>query len=288
LIYCGNLDDWEKAILEKLYPHGVKIFNSWNDSLKEFSTVNVTVDSGKCRLIPCVRKNGEALMIFNPQSKEQKFIFHSKDRYENLSEDPDFELSVVEYADEKVSISLAPGELKIIQKSSLSRDQIKFRKLPVQLNWHVTKLKKMEMHAETSTKFNEIQVDRNLLKNGIWEDENFSGVLIMESEFHVPEKTDGFLCFENLFHSGELFVNGKSCDVRANAPWKFKIKLRQGSNKLTMHIFSAAGNEWRRCLREELAPRKWTNNYLQRLSKFSLEDSVTGISLNAWLLIKCI
>ena len=286
LICCGNLDDWEKAILEKLYPHGVKIFNNWNDSLKEFSTVNVTVDSDKCRVTPCVRENGEALMIFNPESEEQKFIFHSKDRYESLSDDPDLELSVVEYADEKVSVLLAPGELRVIQKSSLESEPVKFKKLPVQLNWHVTKLKKMEMHAEKSTNFREFQVDRNLLKNGIWEDENFSGVLIMESEFDAAEKVDGFLCFENLFHAGELFVNGKSCGMLASKPWKFKLKLRQGNNKLTMHIYSAAGNEWRRCLREELIPRKWTNNYLQRLSNFSSEDSVTGISLNAWLLLK--
>ena len=80
-------------------------------------------------------------------------------------------------------------------------------------------------------------------------------------------------------------MNGKFSGLRAFAPWAFPVTLKAGINRLRLKIFSGAGNEWRRCFREELEPRGWFNVYAQHIREFSMDDAETGVG-SASLLLK--
>ena len=73
----------------------------------------------------------------------------------------------------------------------------------------------------------------------------------------------------------------------------YYLKLHHGitykeffKNVFSLHApVLGAGNEWRRCFREELEPRGWFNVYAQYIREFSMDDTETGVG-SASLLLK--
>ena len=56
--------------------------------------------------------------------------------------------------------------------------------------------------------------------------------------------------------------------------------LKKGVNKLSLKVSSSAGNEFRRCFREELEPAGYFNTYAKRFTLYPVDDDKCGISNN--------
>ena len=275
-------DGIKKDLLEKFLRDGsVRI--SVEDK-KALAQIGITEGNG-CRILPCKRADGGSLMIFNPGLKPTVFRFRANGKHWRETLPPDSAPAQVYpvRTDRRgiVSVPLAPGELRILKtvKTAFEPVLLTARRL-VPLHWRVSALDRMVMHPGPETCLKHRKADCPLPESGLYTDldPDFSGILTLECTLTLPAPVSGFLEFGSVFHAGELSVNGKNCGLRAFAPWVYEVSLKKGRNRLVFRISSSGGNEWRRCFREELEPRGWTNESLELVESFPVDDADCGVA----------
>jgi hypothetical protein len=280
LVLPSALDEWEKEAFPRLLKAGVKIISGWDDCLKKHACVSLVDKDNICRVLPCIRPEGESLMVFNPSDKTVTFRFRSEEAWKELPADKELAgLYPAVHSKGVLSLPLPPGALRILLKGKEAEEETStFTELPLQLHWTVSKEERLSLSAEKPTRFKSTRLNEPLPADGLYKKSDFSGKLTLETELQLPENSSGYLVFERVCHAAELFVNGRRSALRAFAPWAFPVKLRKGKNTLKLRVFSSAGNEWRRCFREELEPRKWFNTYYPgRIKEYTVDDAETGI-----------
>ena len=250
--------------------------------IKKFAAVREAGNSG-CYLLPVMRPEGEALMIFNPSNETKTFTFESEAPYgELLPPDPVSSIyAPVQYHKNTVSVPMFPETLRILLKNApapaLPRCGKRERISPV---WQITKVEKMQMSLKGPTFFRKESSSLPLPDSGNYReiDKNFSGFLTLQSSVESPRAGKALLVFENIEHAAFLKVNGIDTPWRYAAPWIFEVQLKKGINKLELRIASSAGNEFFRCFKEELEPAQWKNSYANRFCQFERDDENCGIS----------
>ncbi len=286
LVYFGKPDRREADGIKRLKQRGCAVFRGWNDELKKFASLELSDGETPCRVLPCKRREGKAWMIFNPLDKAVPFRFRSALEWREITVDPVLpELCPIRKQDGIVSFELPAGALRIIMPGRGNQPDAEFQRIGWIPQWSVTAVERMHMSATGATCFKRENIRTGLPADGLWHEPDFSGILTLETELKCEKPQSGYLCFDKLLHAGELSVNGKFSGLRAFAPWAFPVTLKAGINRLRLKIFSGAGNEWRRCFREELEPRGWFNVYAQRIREFSMDDAETGVG-SASLLLK--
>ena len=218
-------------------------------------------------------------MIFNPSGRKVDFRFRSSDEWGEIPADSLLEkICPVMKEDGVVFAQIPAGGLRILLKGGKTKTASgKFREKALSPKWTVVKKEKLMFSAEKPTAYRTSRPGSRLPDNGLWDEKDFSGKLTLETELDLPSEVSGWLVFEKICHAGELSVNGKKAGMRAFAPWIFPVSFKKGRNHLRLRVFSSAGNEWRRCFREELEPRKWYNSYPERILKYTIDDAWTGI-----------
>ena len=286
LLFLGTLEDWEKAVVVDVERRGTRILSRWEDSLAEIACLRLHgKKTTKCLLRPCLRPEGEALMIFNPGKTSETLRFSSEENWGELPLDEAVSrLFPLRKRANHYTLEISPGDLRILVKDGKSAEKPLRHEKRLHLNWRLEKVERLDFSADRPTALRRVKNDPRHLDGGFWKQPDFSGILTLAAEVECDRAAAGILRFDRICHAGSLRVNGGGPILRVCAPWAFPVKLKEGKNRLEMRIFSSAGNEWRRCLSEELEPRKWFNNYLKVLRTYTIDDAETGISPEAVLL----
>ena len=284
LFATGSMDGWEKAILDRLEKRGTKVRLKWDSSVSTLSAVRPLGKRNSCLLRPCMRTEGEALMVFNPGVKREDFRFLSRENWGELPLDEAVSVfSPLQRDSGEYRLELDPGELRILLKGRETPGRPRWKERRLTLKWEPIRIERMSFSANGPSRIRPIRFNPNHLKEGFWKQPDFSGILTLVAILECERDIEGFLRFDRICHAGRLYVNGRSADWRVNGPWLFLVKLDKGENRLELRITSSAGNEWRRCLREELEPRNWVNVYLPRLKAYPADDGEIGVSPEATL-----
>lgn len=284
LIVTQELDEWEKAIVDRAVKAGTKIISNWDEELKKFAPFLVTVPESGCLVRYCVRNSKTAAMVFNPGECSVDFRFSSPENWgETPVDEAMAELYPLQKKGQEFTMTLPPGALRILEKGKHPAPAAHWETQEITLDWQLKKVKKLRMAAEKPTVYQTIEADQKQLKKGFWQEADFSGIITLSATVDLPESGAGFICFDRICHAAKLSVNGEYCGVQVAQPWAFPVKLKKGENQLVMEIYSSAGNEWRRCVNEELEPREWVNCYLPTMRKYTIDDAETGVSDSAIL-----
>ena len=272
---------------------GVKIVDGFSPEceFRKFSLLDAPMAPG-IRALPCRRKEGLALMVFNSSAENTVFKFSSTKKWRELMP-PDSapnELYPVVVKCEKVVIPLSAGELRIlVQSGDAPPPPVIFMTRELNITWRIRAVKRLCFSQHKPTVYEVVEDRRTLPPDGNYTtlEPDFSGVISLESTFELEKGGMGYIHFDSIRHGAELIVNGKSVGIRAFAPWVFKASFRSGRNTLRLKISSSGGNEWRRCFREELEPAGWFNGYASRLNKYPVDDAECGISGKAKVSLLC-
>ena len=73
-----------------------------------------------------------------------------------------------------------------------------------------------------------------------------------------------------------MLFRSVSVGTRAQAPWLWRIDVRKGTNRIILKINSTAGNEWKRCFREELEPAGYYNDYIKEIKTYENDFAECG------------
>ena len=223
-------------------------------------------------------------MIFNPADSAVDFAFSSVENWgESVLDKAVTELYPLKKADTAYTVTIPPGVLRILVKEQTLYAEKAWKNLPLTLSWQLKKAKKLRMAAEKPTVFQSVALPADFLSAGMHKQADFSGILTVTTTIKMAAAAEGYLVFDQICHAGKLSVNGKDCGTQIAEPWAFPVTLQQGENHLTLEIYSTAGNEWRRCVNEELEPRQWVNCYLPKLRKYTIDDAESGVLATATL-----
>ena len=249
--------------------------------IASFSCVKLTRASG-CRILPVIRPEGEALMIFNPTGEETVFSFETGDRYAELPL-PDNGYSLLHPVRSEgriVSLTVPPWGLRILLKNGAEPAGIPAvtRGGKVQVQWRIREIERLHMSLRGRTYFSREKCDLPLPDNGLYTglEKDFSGHVTLETVLDSPEAGDALLEFDRIEQFAELKVNGRTAGLRPAAPWLFRTRLKKGTNRLQLIVSTSGGNEFRRCFREELQPAGWFNNYSKRFTLYPVDDAKCG------------
>ena len=282
LVVTQELDEWEKAIVDRAVKAGTKIISGLDEELKKFAPFLVTVPENGCLVRYCVRNGKTAAMVFNPANTPVQFSFSSLEKWGEIALDTaTTELFPLQKNGQDFTMTLPPGALRILEKDAVLPEEKQLEKIPLKLDWQLKKVEKLHMAAEKPTRMSKEKNTPGFLHDGMWKEADFSGIVTLTATVESAEKASGFITFDHLCHAGKLSVNGKNCGIQIAEPWGFPVTLKPGKNLLTMEIYSSAGNEWRRCVNEELEPRGWVNCYLPTMRKYEIDDADTGVSATA-------
>lgn len=275
-------DDHHQKLVDAMAAEGVRILHGRDlPDLAEYACIPAVNNPG-CRVLPCLRENGEAWMIFNPASVEKVFTFASREPWGELLP-PDPVLQECQPMEEKegiYSITLPPYAIRILQKNIPAAPRLRLAEVSADLQWRITRVEKMAFSLHGASTFRRVPAPAETPASNLYTDldKEFSGVVTYQAEFHSEKAGTAFIRFDRICHCGSLKVNGKKSGLRAFAPWIFKTTLRKGKNILTLTVSGSGGNEWRRCFREELEPAGYFNGYAARLRKYQVDDAECGIS----------
>lgn len=269
------------GMIKKMELAGVQISNGKKFPMNQYAQIDIQ-DGNGCRILPCNRPEGDALMIFNPSKRETVFRFKSQENWGELLPPDSVSSEIAPVSTEQgiTSVPLPPWALRILLKGKAPARVLELKKQYLDLNWTVAHVERLcySLNGETSYKID--KCDRRLPTSGLYTDleKDFSGRIILKSEFQLDSPGEGYLVFDEIFYAAELSVNGKNAGCRAFSPWVFKACFVKGKNHLILKISSSGGNEWRRCFREELEPKGWYNNYASGIEKYTIDDAKCGFS----------
>jgi hypothetical protein len=176
--------------------------------------------------------------------------------------------------------------LRVLVESDVPAEKREFDFEDIELDWQVTGVERLRMSLEGATKYEKIRVDAKLPASGNYceLEENFSGRVMLESKLVSDEDREAYIQFENVDFCASLCVNGVDCGSAAFAPYIYKVKLKKGVNRLKLKVSGTAGNEFRRCFKEELEPAGYFNGYAQRFTRYKVNDDKCGVSQRAILI----
>lgn len=270
-------------LLDKLRADGTRISSGKEpDLLRRFAQVDI-LRGNCCRLLPCLRPEGEALMVFNPGIRSVIFQFRSEVEWRELPPPDPVISELYPVADEAgiVSLPMPPQSLRILLKGKRpARAERLGKSERLALNWQIAYVERIHYSLQGRTKYIHENVRRSLPASGLYTDldKNFSGRLVLSSTLRSDCDCKGILEFGEMFHAAALHVNGVRAGLRAFAPWAFKVSLKRGTNRLKLIVSGSGGNEWRRCFREELKPAGGFNTYSEKIMQFTIDDAACGIS----------
>ena len=279
---CPLTDAEHQAAVSAIAAKGVKILNGWEmPDVKEYSSIR-TVGRNRCRILPCLRPEGEALIVFNPAAEPRTFKFAPAEKWgELLPPDPVLqEFMPMQENNGIYELAMPPFALRILQKGLHSAPAVKLTPADAAIKWQISKVEKMNYSLFGWSRYKRCTPPGKMPENGLYTaiDKDFSGVVTCKGTFLSPRAGTAFIEFGKICHSGSLRVNGKNAGLRAFAPWVFKVDLRKGKNTLELAVASSGGNEWRRCFREELEPAGFFNVYAARLKEYTIDDHDCGIT----------
>ena len=249
--------------------------------LREYAQLAIA-DGAGCRILPCRRPDGDALMIFNPAPCEKVFRFHSREDWGELPP-PDSapsEIMPIAVGEGIVNVPLAPYALRILSKHAHRVFSPALSEEVLNPQWRILHTVRTHYSRNGVSCHRKEHRFSRLPESGLYTDleKDFSGWIVLEGRFFLSEACTGYLEFEQICYAAELAVNGAVAGLRAFAPWVFRSGFRKGWNRLRLTVFSSGGNEWRRCFREELEVAGWVNTYAARFKEYEIDDAFCGVS----------
>ena len=272
----------QKKVIEKWQSKGVKVVTSPQEAdLKQYAYIGVD-NNDACRIFPCRRKEGNALMIFNCKEQETVFRFNSEKEFTLLACGAADEVFPLKKENDSYELPLAPFELRILLEAPFAASASEFEKQQIKLDWRITGIENLRFSLEEPSRFEKRKISAALPESGNYceLEKDFSGRIYLESTLECDKDEVVYLQFERIDHFAALKVNGVDCGSAAFAPYIFKVALKKGVNKLSLKVSSSAGNEFRRCFREELEPAGYFNTYAKRFTLYPVDDDKCGISNN--------
>lgn len=277
------------ARLEELKARGVRIIDGFAASgFGEFTYLPGAEKIRDVRILPCRRPEGRSLLVFNASGEEKTLRFRSEEGWrELLGPDPSAsQLAPFEYRDGVYELPLPPWNLRILcggAPPSPCRRPEPVRRLD--LNWRIVRVERLRYSKLAPTKYETLPETRPLPPGGMYSDlePEFSGTVRLAAEFESSEAFEGFLRFDRICYGGALRVNRRDAGTRAFPPWVYPVRVRKGRNRLELRIDSSAGNEWKRCFREELEPSGWFNDYIREIETYQNDWAECGTAPGATL-----
>ena len=250
------------------------------ENIDEYAFVRRRSREG-CFLLSVLRPEGEALMIFNPQNKALTYSFEAEARYEELPP-PDPGYSILHPVTRRGAlhrVPMPPEGLRILLKNGPAPEMaVAATKITARLQWRIKSIERLKMSLHGVTHFEKERCDLALPASGRFTDleKDFSGRLVLEAFWDSPRAGEVLLELDYVEHTGRLRINRGKEHLRPCGPWIFAGRVKKGRNKLTLTVSSSAGNEFRRCFREELRPSGFCNGYAKRFTKYEIDDAECG------------
>lgn len=282
-----SLTEHQKEVIEYWKSRGVAVVKDPAEAdLKKYAEFDVSEDN-VCRILPCVRPEGRAVMVFNPSESDTVFSFNSDKEYTLLENSAADTVYPLEKRGNSYRLAVPAHSLRILLESAYIENNRKFDFIPVALDWQVVGTEKLRMSLEGNTKYEKRKADVKLPASGNYceLEKDFSGRLVIKSELVSDCDCEAYIQFEKVDFFASLAVNNVDCGSSAFAPYLYKVKLEKGVNKLEMKVSGTAGNEFRRCFKEELEPAGYFNVYAKRFMLYKIDDDKCGVS-NRVILIK--
>ena len=267
---------------EKLGKLACRVEDHVPDDIARYGEVKILAGKG-VEVLPCIRKEGFCLMLWNSGEKSTTFTFENQYLWEEIPapSDMSYYFAPVKKTGHDYSLLLASGQIRILKRGGreLLPEKNIAETLELPLSFSVVRQEKMTFSLTGKTGYQNRICNIPLPESGNFceYDPEFSGKITLTSAFDAPLDGWTFFSFERAAHCAEVMVNGKSYGTRAFAPWVFKIKVKKGLNKLKIKISSTAGNEFRRFFKEELQPVKWVNALSTIVSNYTVSDAECGI-----------
>ena len=274
------LTDTQKEVIEYWQTKGVAVVNDLSGTdLKEYALLDVAEDN-VCRIFPCVRPEGRAVIVFNSTEDGSVFTFKSEKGYSLLETGAADKAYPLVKDGGVYRLAMPAHSLRVLLESEFAAAPAEFDFNDIELDWQVTGVERLRMSLEGATKYEKCRKDVKLPASGNYceLDKDFSGRVILESKLVSDEAGEAYIQFENVDFSAALYVNGVDCGTAAFAPYIYKVKLRKGVNRLKLKVSGTAGNEFRRCFREELEPAGYFNGYSKRFTQYKINDDKCGVS----------
>ncbi len=238
----------------------------------------VTLDG--CRVRPVRRDDGDAVMLFNPSKRNAVIKFHSKEQWRELLPPDDLYhcLHPLVQDGSIVTVNMPPWGLRLIRKGVAAPVEAWRPADTIPLTLRIVKKESLRLSLDAPTHYETTICDEPLPKSGLYSDEfpDFSGRITMEAV--MESLCAGMFIFELqcMANAVRVSCNGRLAGERAFGPWLFAVRLKKGANRLRIRVSSSAGNEYRRCYREELKPAGYFNAYSERIEKFTVDDAAFG------------
>ncbi len=242
-----------------------------------------------CRVRPVRRPDGPAVMLFNPNNKEATVRFRSRATWCDLVAPGDLypRLKPLQQAEGAVSVTLPPWGLRLIREG-VPEAAATWHATALPLEFRIVKKETLRLALEKPTHYETTICDEAFPASGRYTDDHrdFSGRLMLEARFNAAAAGDFLLEFPWAAHALRVSCNGRPCGERAFGPWLFAVRLKAGENRLRVRLSSSAGNEFRRCFREELEPAGYVNVYASFIKRYVIDDAVCGLAPTATLYAK--
>lgn len=272
----------QKKIVDVWKSKGVKVVTSPEEAdLRQYSCVELS-GGNVCRLFPCRRPEGDALMVFNSSEDDTEFSFKSDKDYSLLTSGNTDAVYPLKTEGNKYTLFMPRHSLRILLEKPSTVKVSEFDCGKLELKWKITQVENMRFSLEKPSCFEKRSVDLELPASGNYceLEKDFSGRLTLKSSYDSAEACSVYIEFEQIDHFASLKVNGVDCGSAAFAPYIFKVDLKKGRNNFELKVSSSAGNEFRRCFREELEPAGYFNVYAKRFTLYPVDDNTCGVSNN--------
>ena len=277
----------QKKVIEMWQRRGVKVVSSPNDAdLKQYAWVGAS-ENNVCRIYPCKRPEGRALMVFNSSEENTVFAFKSDKHYSLLELGCIDEVYPLSSEGNSYSLPMPRHSLRILLEKPAEKKTQELVCGKLELKWQVSKVENLRFSLEKTTRFEKRSVNVSLPESGNYceLEKDFSGRITLQSTFESDFAGTAYIEFERIDHCAALKVNGSECGFAAFAPYIFKVNLKKGKNTFELKVSGSAGNEFRRCFREELEPAGYFNSYARRFKLYPIDDDKCGVSTNTKIYI---
>lgn len=285
LIVPGELEIPEiKAAVEHWRQAGTQVIDGFLQrdfhSLSYLATDTAYRD---VRILPCLREEGMSLLVFNAGDKDITFSFAAAGKHYRELPPPDGTLAAfapLRFENGRYHLPLPAWNMRILTVADTAPAAQpaprEFRK--IRLDWKLKKVERLRYSKDGITKYEKITEKRPLPSSGMYTElePEFSGSIELAASFESPLAFSGFLKFDDICSGGELFFNGVSAGMRAQPPWLWRVEVRRGTNRIVLNINSTAGNEWKRCFREELEPAGYYNDYIKEIRTYENDFAECG------------
>lgn len=306
LILPGPVDDSRlRAAIDRWRQAGTAVIDGFAaDDFSALSWLRAAETPHGIRILPCRRhEEGASLVIFNKSDAEQRLAFSLPNgacreimppddafsRLHPLRRDGDgvCSLRIPAWGVRVLQLLAAPPSHDApdadAQAASSQATPAEERRLT--LKWRLRGVERLRLSRECPTCYEHIDDQRPLPDDGMYTtlEPDFSGTVILEADFESDSHYRGFIQFDRLCWGGTLVFNQRVAGCRAFAPWLYAVEVQDGRNHIVLEVNSTAGNEWKRCFREELEPAGWYNDYINEIRRYDNDFAECGAGAGATL-----